>query len=173
MIKQIVRNISCCDQKYFHSPAKFLYQLLGSGGDVAGEVDGVNALEDDVVGLHGVGAGEGRGPGQQLEHEDAEAPVVSRDVVALVEDNLGRHVLGGAAEGPGLAPDLKMWTARVKNTPSVAVILFLLPSVNFPTDGLRSADEPGLGLLSYVKSIFSPRSKQIKLCNQTRSLHSQ
>ena len=108
MIKQIVRNISCCDQKYFHSPAKFLYQLLGSGGDVAGEVDGVNALEDDVVGLHGVGAGEGRGPGQQLEHEDAEAPVVSRDVVALVEDNLGRHVLGGPAEGPRLATHLKL-----------------------------------------------------------------
>ena len=106
MIKQIVRNISCCDQKYFHSPAKFLYQLLGSGGDVAGEVDGVNALEDDVVGLHGVGAGEGRGAGQQLEHEDAEAPVVSRDVVPLVEDHLGRHVLGGPAEGPGLPANL-------------------------------------------------------------------
>ena len=88
----------------------------------------------------------------------------------LVEDHLGRHVLGGAAEGPGLAPDLKMWTVRVRNAPSVAIILFLLPSVNFPTDCLRSADEPGLGLLSCVKSIFSPRSKQIKLCNQTRFL---
>ena len=91
----------------------------------------------------------------------------------LVQDYFWSHIFGGAAEGPGLAPDLKMWTVRVKNAPSVAVILFLLPSVNFPTDGLRSADEPGLGLLSYVKSIFSPRSKQIKLCNQTRFLHSQ
>ena len=154
-------------------PAEFLDEFLCSGGDVTGEVNGIDALEDDVVGLHGVSSGEGRSASQELEHEDPEGPVVGRDVVPLVEDHLGRHVLGGAAEGPGLAPDLKMWTARVKNAPSVAVILFLLPSVNFPTDGLRSADEPGLGLLSYVKSIFSPRSKQIKLCNQTRFLHSQ
>lgn len=30
-------------------------------GDVAREVDGVDALQDDVVRLHGIGAGEGRG----------------------------------------------------------------------------------------------------------------
>jgi hypothetical protein len=29
-------------------------------GDVSGEVDGVDALQDDVVGLHRVGAGERR-----------------------------------------------------------------------------------------------------------------
>ena len=53
-------------------PAEFLDELLGSGGDVAREVDGVDALQDDVVGLHGVGAGEGGRSGEQLEHEDPE-----------------------------------------------------------------------------------------------------
>ena len=53
-------------------PAEFLDELLGSGGDVAREVDGVDALQDDVVGLHGVGAGEGGRAGEQLEHEDPE-----------------------------------------------------------------------------------------------------
>ena len=42
-------------------PAQLLDELAGAPGDVAGEVDGVDALQDDVVGLHGVGAGEGRG----------------------------------------------------------------------------------------------------------------
>ena len=60
-------------------------------------------LEDDVVGLHGVRSSEGRAAGQQLEHEDAHGPVVSGVVVALVEDDLGRHVLRSAAEGPRLA----------------------------------------------------------------------
>ena len=160
-------------RKLNYLPAEFLDEFLSSGGDVAGEVDCVDTLEDDVVGLHGVGPGEGWSSSQELEHEDPEGPVVGRDVVPLVEDHLGRHVLGGAAEGPCLASNLKMWTARVKNAPYVAVILLLLPSVNFPTDGLRSADEPGLGLLSYVKSIFSPRFEQIKLCNQTPSSHLQ
>jgi len=41
-------------------PAQLLDELSGSTGDVAGEVDGVDALQDDVVRLHGVGAGEGR-----------------------------------------------------------------------------------------------------------------
>ena len=45
----------------FLLPAEFLDEFLCSGGDVAGEVNGVDALEDDVVGLHGVGPGEGRG----------------------------------------------------------------------------------------------------------------
>ena len=42
-------------------PAELLDELLGAAGDVAGEVDGVDALQDDVVRLHGVGAGERRG----------------------------------------------------------------------------------------------------------------
>ena len=40
-----------------------------------------------------------------------------------------------------------------------SIILCSLPSVKFPTDGLRSAEEPGLGVLSYVKSTFSRSSK--------------
>lgn len=40
--------------------------------------------------------------GEQLEDEDAERPVVHRPVVALVQDDLGRHVLGRAAERPRL-----------------------------------------------------------------------
>ena len=60
----------------FLIPAEFLDEFLCSGGDVAGKVDGVDALEDDVVGLHGVGPGEGRSASEQLEHEDPQGPVV-------------------------------------------------------------------------------------------------
>jgi hypothetical protein len=87
-------------------PAKFLDELLGARRDVAREIYGVDSLEDDVVGLHGVGAGEGRRAGEQLEHEDTEGPVVGGDVVPLVEDHLRGHVLGRAAEGPRLPPNL-------------------------------------------------------------------
>lgn len=41
--------------------------------------------------------------GEELVKEDAHRPVVDRSVVALVQDDLRRHVLGGAAEGPRLA----------------------------------------------------------------------
>ena len=43
---------------------------------------------------------------EELKHQDSEGPVVSADVVALVEDHLRGDVLGGAAEGPGLTADL-------------------------------------------------------------------
>ena len=59
-------------------------------------------LEDNVVGLHRVGRGEGRGASQQLKHQDAHGPVVGGVVVALVQDDLGRHVLRRAAERPRL-----------------------------------------------------------------------
>ena len=65
-------------------------------------------LEYDVVRLHGVCACEGRRAGEQLEHEHAEGPVVGADVVPLVQDDLGGHVLGGPAEGPRLATHLKL-----------------------------------------------------------------
>ena len=61
-------------------------------------------LEDDVVGLHGVRARERWAAGQQLKHEDAHGPVVGGVVMALVEDDLGSHVLGRAAERPRLPP---------------------------------------------------------------------
>ena len=57
-------------------PAQLLNQLLGPGSDISGEVDGINALQNYIVCLHGVGPGEGRGPGQQLEHQDPQRPVV-------------------------------------------------------------------------------------------------
>ena len=42
--------------------------------------------------------------GEELAHEDAERPEVDGAIVALVEDDLGGDVLGGAAERPRLAP---------------------------------------------------------------------
>ena len=42
-------------------PAQLLDELPGPRGDVPGEVDGVDAAQDDVVGLHGVRTGEGWG----------------------------------------------------------------------------------------------------------------
>jgi len=45
--------------------------------------------------------------GEEFEHEDSEGPVVSADVVTLVQDDLGGNVLGGAAEGPSLSANLK------------------------------------------------------------------
>lgn len=53
-------------------PAEFLDEGGSVAGDVARELDGVDALEDDVVGLHGIGSGEGGRAGEQLEHEDAQ-----------------------------------------------------------------------------------------------------
>ena len=64
--------------------AQLLDEFSGSAADVPGEVDGVDALQDDVVGLHRVCAGEWRRAGQQLEHEHAQGPVIGRDVVTLV-----------------------------------------------------------------------------------------
>ena len=40
--------------------------------------------------------------GQQLEHQDAQRPVVCRDVVTFVEDDLWSHVLRRPAERPRL-----------------------------------------------------------------------
>ena len=39
---------------------------------------------------------------EQLKHEDAQTPVVCRDVVTFVQDDLRSHVLRGAAECPRL-----------------------------------------------------------------------
>lgn len=40
---------------------------------------------------------------EELEHEDPQGPVVGRDVVTPVQDDLGSDILGGAAERPRLA----------------------------------------------------------------------
>ena len=87
--------------------AQFLDQFLGAPRDIAWEINCIDSLQDNVVGLHGVRAGEGRGAGEELEHEDAERPVVGRDVVAFVQDHFGGHVLGGAAKSPSFASNLK------------------------------------------------------------------
>ncbi|RUS72016.1 hypothetical protein EGW08_020222, partial [Elysia chlorotica] len=41
---------------------------------------------------------------EQLKHEDAQRPVVRRDVVALVQDDFWSHVLRRPTERPGLPP---------------------------------------------------------------------
>ena len=83
--------------------AKFFDEFLGPARDIAGKVNGVNALEDDVVGFHGIGASEGWCSGQELEHENSQRPIVCADVVSLVEDDLWSHVLGSAAKRPRLS----------------------------------------------------------------------
>lgn len=59
----------------------------------------LDALQNGVVRVHGIRAGKRRGPGDQLEHEAAKGPDVDRNVLALVEDDFGRDVFRGAAEG--------------------------------------------------------------------------
>ena len=89
-------------KRYIRGPYKrgALYRKLRSDGEHA-------YLEYDVVRLHGIGACERRSAGEQLKHEHAEGPVVGADVVPLVQDHLGRHVLRGAAESPRFATHLK------------------------------------------------------------------
>merc|ERR1719507_2508962 len=83
--------------------AKLLDQLLGTSGDLSWEVYCVNSLEDDVVGLHRVGACEGRGAREQLKHQNSERPVVCGDIVALVEYHFWGDILGSPAECPSLS----------------------------------------------------------------------
>ena len=81
-------------------PAELFDEGGGVPGDVARKVDGVNALENDVVRLHGVGTGEGRRARQQFEHEHAQRPVVGADVVAFVQNDFRGYVFGSAAKRP-------------------------------------------------------------------------
>ncbi len=90
-------------------PAQLLDQLPGSAGDVSREVDGIDALKNDVVGLHRIGPGERRGAGQQLEHEHAERPIVRADVVTFIKDHFRRNILRGSAESPGFASGLELF----------------------------------------------------------------
>ena len=66
----------------------------------------IKYLKNNIISFHGVGAGEWGCASEKFKHEDSERPVVSRDVVTLVQDNLWSYVLGGTTEGPGLAPNL-------------------------------------------------------------------
>ena len=83
-------------------PAKFFDEGGGVASDVAREVDGVNALEDDVVRLHGIQSGEGRRSRQQFEHENAQRPVVGANVVPFVQNHFRGNVFGSAAKCPRL-----------------------------------------------------------------------
>lgn len=83
-------------------PAELLDEGHGVPGYVPWELNRIYAFQYDVVRLHRIGTGEGRRACQQLEHEDAQGPVIGADVVALVQDHLGRHVFGRAAKGPRL-----------------------------------------------------------------------
>ena len=63
----------------------------------------LDSLENKVVCFHRVGAGKWRTSGEELKHEDAQRPEVSGKVMAFVEDDFGRDVLGCAAECPRFA----------------------------------------------------------------------
>ena len=71
---------------------------------VQSRVDAVLAALDRFVehAVVALGGGEGRVAHQHLEDQTAEGPVVDHAVVALVVDDLGGEVLGGAAEAVGL-----------------------------------------------------------------------
>lgn len=109
-------------------PAELLDEIAGVLRDLLGELNHVNAPQDDVVGLHRIwtwerGAGTQRGHSeglkpdggqvparqvllsparQQLVHEDSQGPIVCRHIVAFVEDDLWSHVLRSPAERPRL-----------------------------------------------------------------------
>ena len=91
-------------------PAKFFDEGGGVASDVAREVDGVNALEDDVVRLHGIQSGEGRRSRQQFEHENAQRPVVGANVVPFVQNHFRGNVFGSAAKRPRLTSGLSIET---------------------------------------------------------------
>lgn len=96
--------------------AKLLDQVLRVLGDLTREVNSFDALQNDVVRLHRIASRERRPKtqrmravkqtakrkrvsgayshaGEQLIHENAQRPVISRQVMTLVQDNLRRDVL--------------------------------------------------------------------------------
>ena len=68
---------------------------------------GDGALENLLVDLHRVVVvGKGRHPDKHLVDENTESPPVGAAVVALVQDDLRREILWGAAQGPRLGDHL-------------------------------------------------------------------
>lgn len=59
-----------------------------------------------MVDRHGILVAKGVDPGQHFVDEHAQSPPVDRFSMSLVEQNLGRQVLGSAAEGEGPILDL-------------------------------------------------------------------
>ncbi|GIX65720.1 ATP-dependent RNA helicase [Babesia caballi] len=64
-----------------------------------GEREADVVVEGEVVGRHRVGGVEGRRPGQDLVHENAQRPPVGLDAVAALQKDLGREVVVRAADG--------------------------------------------------------------------------
>ena len=73
-------------------------QLDRRVGDAVGVLD--LGGEDVLERLDLLGAREWREAGEQLEEEDAERPPVDRAAVPLARDDLGREVVGRAAQRP-------------------------------------------------------------------------
>ena len=75
------------------------YEVPGVGRQVRRQVE--LPLEDLLDGLLAVLGREGRRAGQHVVHERAQRPPVDGLAVARPQQDLGRHVLDGAAEGEG------------------------------------------------------------------------
>ena len=114
-------------------PAELLDEVGSVFGDLLGELDHVDASQDDIVGFHWIWTWKWRtgdtrdavgqqtamfdstelylsssvsSPAcQQLVHQDAQRPVVRWNVVTLVEDDLWSDVLRRSTERPRLLTD--------------------------------------------------------------------
>lgn len=122
--------------KQHHLPAELLDEVGSVLGDLLGELDHVDASQDDVVGLHWIWTWKWRtgdrnehcrtltkfdqfdsavlpllvsSPArQQLVHQDSQRPVVCWDIVALVEDDLWSDILWRSTERPRLLTDTNL-----------------------------------------------------------------
>lgn len=129
-------NIVCGEKLWDcnYLPAQLLDEVGSVLGYFLGELNHVNASQDDVVGFHRVRARKRRtekhqgtvnkwttewpqgklkqarpSPArQQLVHQDSKRPVVSWHVVALVEDDLWSNILRCSAECPRLLTDTNL-----------------------------------------------------------------
>ena len=89
-----------------NAPAQLLNELLSSGGNVSREVNSIYALENNVVGLHGICSGERRCARQELKHENTKRPVVSRNIMAFIKDDLRSNIFRSSTESPCLSSNL-------------------------------------------------------------------
>ena len=97
-----------------HLPLQELaYEVPGVGSEVRRQVE--LPLEDLLDGLLAVLGREGRRARQHVVHERAQRPPVDGLAVAGPQQDLGRHVLDGAAEGvrDGLLVDRLLAEAKV------------------------------------------------------------
>ena len=109
-------------------PAELFDEGGGVAGDVARKVNGVNALEDDVVRLHGIQSSEGRRSRQQFKHENAQRPVVGANVVPFIQNHFRGNVFGSAAKRPRFPSGLSSSKLKVTNT--IQIFFFLKKKKN-------------------------------------------